>query len=51
MSHGEKNTLIAILVLASAYFYVLNYLHADLVEDAVQLCFFEEPEQTIVADL
>ena len=51
MSHVEKNLLITILVLASGYFYVLNYLHADLVEDAVQLCFFDEPEQTVVANL
>ena len=43
MSNTEKNVLIAMLMVASAYFYGLAYTQADLVQDAVQLCVFEEP--------
>ena len=43
MSNAEKNVLIAALMVASAYFYVVAYTQADLVQTAVQLCVFEEP--------
>ena len=49
MSHGFKNAMIAMLLVASAYFYVLNELHADLVDDAFELCLFSEPEQATIA--
>jgi len=49
MSHGFKNAMIAMLMVASVYFYVLNELHADLVDDAFELCFFPEPEQATIA--
>ena len=49
MSHGFKNAMIAMLLVASAYFYVLNELHADLVDDAFELCLFTEPEQATIA--
>lgn len=51
MSHGFKNAMIAMLTVASAYFYVLNELHADLVDDALELCFFPEPEQATIAQV
>ena len=49
MSHGFKNAMIAMLMVASVYFYVLNELHADLVDDALDLCFIPEPEQAPIA--
>ena len=49
MSHGFKNAMIAMLMVASAYFYILNELHADLVDDAFELCFFPELEPATIA--
>ena len=50
MSHGFKNTIIGLLLIASAFFYVLNNRHGGLIDDALQLCVFGEPEQTTLAD-
>ena len=49
MSHGFKNAMIGMLAVASVYFYVLNELHADLVDEALGLCIFEEPGQATIA--
>lgn len=49
MSHGFKNAMIGMLAVASVYFYVLNELHADLVDEALGLCIFDEPEQATIA--
>ena len=49
MSHGFKNTIIGLLLLAGAFFYVLNDRQGGLVDDALRLCVFGEPEQTTVA--
>lgn len=43
MSNTEKNVLITMLMVASAYFYVLACTQADLVQDTVRLCVLEEP--------
>jgi len=51
MSHGFKNTIIGLLLLAGAFFYVLNDRHGGLVDDALRLCVLGEPEQTTVAEI
>ena len=49
MSHGFKNAMIGLLAVASVYFYVLNELHADLVDEAFDLCFLEPPVEQAIA--
>ena len=51
MSHGFKNTIIGLLLIAGAFFYVLNDCHGGLVDDALRLCVLGEPEQTTVAEI